>query len=103
MKSAKLTVSLILAFGVVSAMNTAFAGEVRKRIVHQENRIDQGIKTGKLTLPEAAQLQRADARINNQRLKDLKADDGKLTKSQLIQLNKELNHVSNKINQDEKN
>ena len=103
MKNVKLGVSLLLAFGIISAMNPAFAGEIRNRVVRQEGRIDKGINSGKLTTPQAAQLQKAYARINNQRLQDLKANDGKLTKSEYVQLNKELNHVSNKINSDEKN
>jgi hypothetical protein len=97
MKTIKLGVSLVLAFGIISAMNPAYAGEVRNRIVRQEGRIDQGIKSGTLTIPQAAHLQKEDARINNQRLKDLKANDGKLTKSEYHQLNHELNHVSKQI------
>lgn len=68
---------------------------VDKRLANQEKRIDQGVKSGALTAPEAAALQKGEDKI--------KADqaaakaDGVVTKPERKQLHQELNRESHAI------
>jgi len=75
----------------------AAPGEVQQRFDNQQQRIDQGIKSGQLTGGEAARDEahlRTDERERNH---DLRADGGHLTPAQRAQLNHQLNHNSRRV------
>jgi len=83
----KLFLLLVVAFGWgITATNA----QVRRRAVHQQQRIHQGVKSGELTRHEAAQLHhnerdtrhdiraaRADGRITKSERKDIRQDERK--------------------------
>ena len=75
----------------------ANAGEVHNRIHRQHQRIQQGIKSGQLTQGEAQRRRDRLKAINGQREAWLKAQGGKLTAAQQIQLNRELNASSRQV------
>ena len=68
---------------------------VDKRIVNQESRIDQGVKSGALTAPEAARLQSGEDKIKADQVA-AKAD-GTVTKGERKQLHQELKRESRAI------
>jgi hypothetical protein len=85
---------------------TSMAGPrqaVNQRLQNQQARINQGIKSGKLTRKEAGNLEARDARIKNNERFDRREDNGKLTSSQRASLNKQLNKTSSKIYRDKHN
>ena len=85
----------ILTFVIIAALNTAFAGEVQDRVNIQENRIDQGVKSGELTPKEAGRLETNEARIEANRKKAL--SDGKMTAKERRRLRRQENRQSRKI------
>jgi hypothetical protein len=68
---------------------------IQKREQGQEQRIDQGVKSGRLTPREAGKLDRQQAKItqNEERMKA----DGKLTNKERAKLNREQNRASRNI------
>ncbi|GAC1408866.1 MAG: hypothetical protein NVSMB64_17520 [Candidatus Velthaea sp.] len=81
----------------------ANAGEVHNRIVRQNQRINQGVKSGELTYAEYHRLDRSADRINAQRRADLRANGGRLTPAEAAQLNREQNRLSDRISFDKHN
>jgi hypothetical protein len=75
--------------------------EVNTRVDNQRERINQGLKNGKLTGQEAQQLRANDRAIKQQEHADVKANGGSLTSAQQKQINQEENANSTMI-QDEK-
>ena len=75
--------------------------EVNKRVDNQRERINQGLKNGKLTGQEAQQLRANDRAIKQQEHADVKANGGYLTGAQQKQINQEEN-ANSKLIQDEK-
>jgi hypothetical protein len=77
--------------------------QLDKRQQNQQNRISNDIKDGKMTPAQAAQVEKQDARIENQEKADIAKDGGRhITKAQQRQLNREQTRVSRKINRDQK-
>jgi hypothetical protein len=76
---------------------------VNQRLENQQDRINQGIKSGELTRKEAGNLEAKDARIKNNERFDKKQDNGKLTPAQRASLNKQLNKSSRNIYKDKHN
>ena len=74
--------------------------EVNGRETIQQNRIAQGVSTGKLTAQQQAQLQRSGNRIQNQEGNDLAKNDGHLTPGEKARLNREENRRSHRIHED---
>jgi hypothetical protein len=81
--------------------NTAHYGnnKVDQRRENQQDRIAQGIKSGKLTPSETAKLEKQQKGINKQVAADRKANGGKLTTAEKKQVNKEQNQASKNIHQ----
>ncbi len=81
--------------------NTAHYGnnKVDQRRENQQDRIAQGIKSGKLTPGETAKLEKQQKGINKQVAADRKANGGKLTTAEKKQINKEQNQASKNIHQ----
>ena len=79
--------------------NTAHYGnnKVDKRRENQQDRIAQGIKSGKLTAGETAKLENQQKGINQQVSADRKANGGKLTSAEKKQVNHEQNQASKNI------
>lgn len=68
---------------------------IQKRMENQENRIEQGVKSGQLTPREAGRLETEQARIqqNEERMKA----DGKLTAGERERLTRQQNKASKDI------
>jgi len=76
---------------------------VNQRLENQQDRINQGIKSGELTRKEAGHLEAKEARIKNNERFNRRKDNGKLTPAQRASLNKQLNHASRNIYRDKHN
>jgi hypothetical protein len=72
---------------------------IRQREDNQQDRIAQGVKSGALNAGQAAQLEKNEAKINNEVRKDSAANGGKLTAQEKAQVNNQLNHQSMQIHQ----
>src|SRR5436853_177211 len=66
-----------------------------QRDVNQQERIEQGLKSGQLTTREAARLEREEARVERDQARALR--DGKLTPAEKARLAREQNKVSRDI------
>ncbi len=74
--------------------------EVNKRVADQRFRINEGLKSGKLTPTQAKQLEANDNAIKQQEHTDVKANGGHLTAAEKKQLNQEENANSTLIRDD---
>lgn len=79
----------------IAALPLAEAGEIASREKRQQNRIQQGAKSGALTAKETARLERRQAKIEADRQKAL--TDGRLTKRERAKLTREQNRASRGI------
>ncbi|HKV24699.1 MAG TPA: hypothetical protein VJN93_08925 [Candidatus Acidoferrum sp.] len=79
--------------------NTAHYGnnEVGQRRENQQDRIANGVKSGKLTAGETSKLENQQRGINQQVRADRAANGGKLTNGERKQVNREQNHASRNI------
>jgi hypothetical protein len=75
--------------------------EVNKRVDNQRERINEGVKDGKLTHEQAQQLRANDRAIKEQEHAEVKANGGHLTGAEQKQLNQEEN-ANSKMIRDEK-
>lgn len=76
--------------------------EATQRDVNQQERIEQGLKSGELNTKEAGQLERQQSRIDQTETRDVKRD-GKLTAADQAQLNRMQNRASTNIYRDKHN
>jgi hypothetical protein len=74
--------------------------QVNQREQNQQNRIANGVKNDKLTPGQTANLEKGEQRLQNNEKKDMAKNNGHLTKQNQRQLNREANHMSNKIYKD---
>jgi len=74
--------------------------EVTQREENQQQRISQGVASGKLTAGETAGLEKKEQKIQKEKVADMAGDKGHLTKAEQRQLNKQQNHVSHRIYQE---
>lgn len=81
----------------------AGAGEVENRLHREDARINQGVRNGSLTYGEYQRLDNAADRIQAQRNRDLRRNDGRLTAAEYRQLNREENTLSDRIYFDKHN
>jgi len=72
---------------------------IRQREDNQQDHIAQGVKSGALSAGEAAQLEKNEAKINNEVRSDRAANGGTLTPQEKAQVNNQLNHQSMQIHQ----
>lgn len=84
----------------VSAFAQNAATETQ-RDTNQQNRVEQGLKSGQLTTKEAGQLERDEQRIDRTQARDLK--NGPLTSQEKAQIQREQNQASRQIYQDKHN
>ncbi|HEX3463677.1 MAG TPA: hypothetical protein VHS78_06440 [Candidatus Elarobacter sp.] len=81
----------------------ASAGEVENRLHHETARIDRGVHNGSLTYGEYRRLDNGEDRIQAQRNRDLRRNDGHLTRAEDRRLNREENRLSDRIYYDKHN
>jgi hypothetical protein len=86
---------------IAAALGFAFCGAAFaqagtiQRDVNQQQRIEQGLKSGQLTTREAARLEREEARVERDQARAMQ--DGKLTPAERARLAREQNKVSRDI------
>jgi len=80
------------------AQNTA---DVVQRDVNQQQRIEQGLKSGQLSTKEAAQLEKGEARI--EKMEQRAESDGKITDAEKRRIEQAQNKESKEIYQDKHN
>jgi hypothetical protein len=71
--------------------------EVNQRLDNQQNRVQAGVADGQLNAKQAARDEKQDANIAQRESKDEAKNGGHLTKNEQQNLNKSLNHDSNRI------
>ena len=81
----------------------ANAGEVQNRINNENARINQGVKNGSLTYGEYRSLDNGADRIQAERNRDLRRNDGRLTPAEYRSLNRQENRLSDRIYFDKHN
>ncbi|HEY2344546.1 MAG TPA: hypothetical protein VGH80_01535 [Xanthomonadaceae bacterium] len=64
--------AIILGLGFALNVQAQTTGTETRRDVHQQERIDAGLKSGQLTTKEAAQLERQESRIDRTEQRDMK-------------------------------
>ena len=107
-------IALVTVLGVVGIAPTgARAGEfaekhprraeVNRREHHQQDRIANGMKSGRLNASEAANLEGKEAALKSQERAEVKQNGGHLTKGEQRQLNHEENNLSQQIHNDKQN
>lgn len=74
--------------------------QINRRETRQQDRIANGVKSGKLTPRQTARLERGEQRLQNNEKRDMAKDNGHLTKKDQRQLNREANHMSRRIARD---
>src|SRR5438309_5021582 len=93
MKFARTALAAALAFAFCGAAFSQ-AGTIQ-RDVNQQNRIEQGLKSGELTTREAAKLEREESRVERDQARAMQ--DGKLSPAEKARLAREQNRVSRDI------
>ncbi len=68
---------------------------IQRREQNQQNRIEQGVKSGQITPAEAGRLERQQAKIQQDETR--MKSDGKLTKQERLKLAREQNRASRNI------
>ena len=76
---------------------------IGQRKQNQQNRIANGIDSGRLTAGETKNLERREANLNRNERQMRAADGGKLNAADRTKLNQQENHISGKIYQDKHN
>ena len=99
----KALVATALLASLVAPLAASADGEVEQRIDNQQGRINQGVQNGALTYGEYHRLDNGLDRIQGQRARDLRRNDGHLTKGEYRQLNREQNRLSDRIYFDKHN
>jgi hypothetical protein len=89
-------IALIMTVPFASAVFAQTVGTEVQRDVNQENRIEQGLKSGQLSTGEAAKLERGEARIDRMEKNALK--DGNLSPQEAARIQRAQNQESARIN-----
>jgi hypothetical protein len=101
-----MTVRLFAVVGILSAAFAAHAlaqtvGSEVQRDINQENRIEQGLKSGQLSTGEAARLEKGEARID--RMESKASKDGTLSPEEAARIQRAQNRESETINRTKHN
>ncbi len=93
-RTSTLLVAVLAAFAlpVLAQTNTP---NIDQRQANQQQRIDQGVKSGELTGKEAARMEKGQARV--QAMEDKAKADGKVTPKERARLEKAQNKQSRRI------
>jgi hypothetical protein len=73
------------------------SSEVGKRQENQQDRIANGIASGKLNAKQTANLEKGESAVNQEVRTDRKLNGGKLTPAERKQVNQQQNHLSKQI------
>lgn len=90
-------VTLFMSAAIASHVVAQTVGSEVQRDINQENRIEQGLKSGQLSSGEAAKLERGEAKIDRMESKALK--DGNLGTQEAARIQRAQNQQSEAINQ----
>lgn len=90
-----MVLTVLVVFGFVLASAQTHTPRVTKRQVHQQARIEQGVKSGELTPVETRRLERQQAKIAVDKSKA--KSDGVVTPTERAKLNHEQNRASRRI------
>ncbi len=90
-----LTASIALGLGFALNAQAQTAGSETQRDVNQQQRIEQGLKSGELNTREASRLERGEARIDRTEKRDMR--DGTLSDADKAQIQKQQNRESQAI------
>jgi hypothetical protein len=74
--------------------------EVNKREENQQQRIGNGIKSGKLNSQQAANLEKRETNVQNREKADMAKNNGHLTKGEQKGINRQQNRISRSIAKD---
>jgi hypothetical protein len=74
--------------------------EVNKREENQQQRIGNGVKSGKLSAQQTSNLEKREANVQKREQKDMAAHNGHLTKAEQKGINRQQNRVSKSIYKD---
>jgi len=74
--------------------------QVNRREGRQQQRIGNGIKSGKLNAQQASNLEKREARVQHREQKDMAAHNGHLTKREQRGINRQQNRISESIYKD---
>lgn len=96
-----IALALIMSAPFTSAVSAQTVGTEVQRDVNQENRIEQGLKSGQLSTGEAAKLERGEARID--RMESNAQKNGNLSPQEAARIQQAQNQESGRINKLENN
>ncbi len=74
--------------------------EVNRRENRQQQRIGNGIKSGRLNSQQASNLEKRETSVQNREQKDMAAHNGHLTKGEQKGINRQQNRISKSIYKD---
>ena len=74
--------------------------EVNKREENQQQRIGNGIKSGKLNSQQASNLEKRETNVQNREKADMAKNNGHLTKGEQKGINRQQNRISRSIAKD---
>src|SRR5690242_6748368 len=106
MRVTSLVIGMTMLAGAASAQTSTAEHKpttVNQRLENQHDRIQAGVKDDQVTKGEATHLRAEDAAIHAEEKVYRQANDGKLTKGERRQLNRQLNRTSAQIYRDRHN
>jgi len=74
--------------------------QVNGREENQQQRIGNGVKSGKLSSQQTANLEKRETSVQNREQKDMAKNNGHLTKGEQKGINRQQNRISNSIAKD---
>jgi hypothetical protein len=74
--------------------------QVNRREARQQQRIGNGVKSGKLNSKQAAHLEKREASVQHREQKDMAKHNGHLTKAEQKGINRQQNRISKSIYKD---
>jgi hypothetical protein len=86
-----------------SVQNTDPKNKVDRRAENQQDRIAQGIKSGRLNAGEAAHIEKQESALHQEVKAERQLNGGRLTQQERAQVNRQQNHVSKQIYKDKHN
>jgi len=89
-----LTAAALMATGLAVAQDNR---TINQRRENQQDRIAQGVRSGRLSPRETANLETREARLNHEIRSDRRAHDGHLTSPERRQIDRQQNRMSKSI------
>ena len=86
----------VATLGILLGSGIGFAENIKKREKRQQDRIDQGVKSGELTKKEALKLEKKEAELHRKIKKDRKDGEG-LTAKERAKIHQKQNKLSRQI------